>query len=67
MLLCHRYTGDHLVFLDPHTTQQTVRPTDINHIPDASYHCSTPGYMKISEIDPSIAVVTNNITKYPNA
>ena len=50
---------DHLVFLDPHTTQPTVRPSDPDHIPDTSYHCNNPGYMKISDIDPSIAVVTN--------
>lgn len=50
------YKGEHLVFLDPHTTQQTIRPADLAHIPDASYHCNTPGYMKISDIDPSIAV-----------
>ena len=55
MCMC---TGDHLVFLDPHTTQQTIRPTDLAHIPDTSYHCNTPGYMRISDIDPSIAVVT---------
>ena len=55
----YMFTGEHLVFLDPHTTQQTIRPADLAHIPDASYHCNTPGYMKISDIDPSIAVVTN--------
>jgi len=53
----HTHTGDQLVFLDPHTTQQTVRPTDLSHIPDTSYHCNTPGYMNISDIDPSIALV----------
>ena len=51
-------TGDHLVFLDPHTTQPTVRPSDLAHILDTSYHCNNPGYMKIHDIDPSIAVVT---------
>ena len=46
------------MFLDPHTTQQTVRPpTDFSHIPDASYHCNSPGYMKIGDIDPSLALV----------
>ncbi|XP_065888329.1 cysteine protease ATG4B-like [Dysidea avara] len=50
------YKGDQLVYLDPHTTQPMVHPQDLNHIPDTSYHCHSPGYMKISDIDPSIAL-----------
>jgi len=49
--------GDQLVFLDPHTTQPTVHPQDLHHIPDNSYHCHSPGHMKISDIDPSISLV----------
>ena len=47
------------MYLDPHTTQPMVHPQDLNHIPDTSYHCHSPGYMKISDIDPSIALVTS--------
>jgi len=52
--------GDEVLFLDPHTTQQAGSIGNKN-IPqeigmDQTYHCSRAGRMKITSIDPSIAV-----------
>ncbi|CAJ0931288.1 unnamed protein product [Ranitomeya imitator] len=51
------YVGDELIYLDPHTTQLAVEPTDGIYIADDSFHCQHPPCrMHVSEIDPSIAV-----------
>ncbi|XP_073530666.1 cysteine protease ATG4B isoform X1 [Phyllobates terribilis] len=51
------YVGDELIYLDPHTTQLAVEPTDGSFIADDSFHCQHPPCrMHVSEIDPSIAV-----------
>ncbi|XP_047299694.1 cysteine protease ATG4B isoform X2 [Homo sapiens] len=51
------YVGEELIYLDPHTTQPAVEPTDGCFIPDESFHCQHPPCrMSIAELDPSIAV-----------
>ncbi|XP_032125449.1 cysteine protease ATG4B isoform X4 [Sapajus apella] len=51
------YVGEELIYLDPHTTQPAVEPTDSCFIPDQSFHCQHPPCrMSIAELDPSIAV-----------
>ncbi|XP_054114091.1 cysteine protease ATG4B isoform X3 [Callithrix jacchus] len=51
------YVGEELIYLDPHTTQPAVEPTDSCFIPDESFHCQHPPCrMSIAELDPSIAV-----------
>ncbi|XP_053316146.1 cysteine protease ATG4B [Spea bombifrons] len=51
------YVGEELIYLDPHTTQPTVEPSDCSFIADESFHCQHPPCrMHVSEIDPSIAV-----------
>ncbi|KAG9494340.1 hypothetical protein GDO78_001933 [Eleutherodactylus coqui] len=51
------YVGDELIYLDPHTTQPSVEPSDCGLIVDESFHCQHPPCrMHVSEIDPSIAV-----------
>ncbi|XP_006005315.1 cysteine protease ATG4B [Latimeria chalumnae] len=51
------YVGEELIYLDPHTTQPTVDQVDCCFIPDESFHCQHPPCrMRISELDPSIAV-----------
>ncbi|CAG0921459.1 unnamed protein product [Notodromas monacha] len=52
--------GDELVYLDPHTTQQTANPkmkeADDEKQADLSYHCNFARRMPMLQIDPSIAV-----------
>ncbi|XP_077681977.1 cysteine protease ATG4B isoform X2 [Eretmochelys imbricata] len=51
------YVGEELIYLDPHTTQPSVEPSDNSCIPDESFHCQHPPCrMSIAELDPSIAV-----------
>ncbi|XP_048719527.1 cysteine protease ATG4B isoform X4 [Caretta caretta] len=51
------YVGEELIYLDPHTTQPAVEPSDNSCIPDESFHCQHPPCrMSIAELDPSIAV-----------
>ncbi|KAM4694596.1 cysteine protease ATG4B isoform 1-T1 [Discoglossus pictus] len=51
------YVGEELIYLDPHTTQPAVEPSDCSFIADESFHCQHPPCrMHVSEIDPSIAV-----------
>lgn len=47
------YTGDELIFLDPHTTQHHC--LDVTAA-DETYHCEFPGRMSFSCLDPSIAM-----------
>ncbi|XP_006637839.1 cysteine protease ATG4B [Lepisosteus oculatus] len=51
------YVGDEMIYLDPHTTQPAVEPSDDGQVPDDTYHCQHPPCrMHIRELDPSIAV-----------
>ncbi|XP_066565228.1 cysteine protease ATG4B isoform X3 [Amia ocellicauda] len=51
------YVGEELIYLDPHTTQPAVEPSDDGQVPDDTYHCQHPPCrMHIRELDPSIAV-----------
>ncbi|KAL4608347.1 cysteine protease ATG4B isoform X1 [Arapaima gigas] len=51
------FVGEELIYLDPHTTQPAVEPTDDGQVPDDTYHCQHPPCrMNIRELDPSIAV-----------
>ncbi|XP_067944039.1 cysteine protease ATG4A-like isoform X2 [Watersipora subatra] len=50
------YVGNELVFLDPHTTQPVVDLKPDGLWDDSSYHCSIAGRMKISNLDPSLAM-----------
>lgn len=50
--------GEELIYLDPHTTQPAVEPSESGCLPDESFHCQHPPCrMSIAELDPSIAVV----------
>ncbi|XP_074924741.1 cysteine protease ATG4B isoform X5 [Chelonoidis abingdonii] len=49
--------SEELIYLDPHTTQPAMEPSDNGCIPDESFHCQHPPCrMSIAELDPSIAV-----------
>uniref|UniRef100_A0A8C9S408 Cysteine protease n=1 Tax=Scleropages formosus TaxID=113540 RepID=A0A8C9S408_SCLFO len=51
------FVGEELIYLDPHTTQPAVEPSDDGQVPDDTYHCQHPPCrMNIRELDPSIAV-----------
>lgn len=53
------YHGDNMLYLDPHTTQSAVFCSDTTGmVPDQSYHCSQPDRMNISDLDPSVALVS---------
>ncbi|XP_037070026.1 cysteine protease ATG4B-like [Pollicipes pollicipes] len=51
---------DRLVYLDPHTTQPAAevgsKRTDWEEQADRSYHCGGPCFMRLADIDPSLAV-----------
>ncbi|XP_013396096.1 cysteine protease ATG4A [Lingula anatina] len=49
------YVGDQMVYLDPHTTQPYVDLEQLD-ASDESYHCPYASRMKMSQLDPSIAV-----------
>ncbi|XP_046542398.1 LOW QUALITY PROTEIN: cysteine protease ATG4B-like [Haliotis rubra] len=49
------YLGEELVYLDPHTTQQYT-DLDPRLANDDSYHCPFPSRMRLSQLDPSVAV-----------
>ncbi|XP_059923249.1 cysteine protease ATG4B isoform X1 [Gadus macrocephalus] len=50
------YVGEELIYLDPHTTQPSVEPSDDGQVHDDTYHCQHPPCrMHICELDPSIA------------
>jgi cysteine protease ATG4 len=52
------YNDNHLLYLDPHKTQNSVPiPSDDQDISDMSYHCSTFDKIHIGELDPSLALV----------
>uniref|UniRef100_A0A8C7ZIE1 Cysteine protease n=1 Tax=Oryzias sinensis TaxID=183150 RepID=A0A8C7ZIE1_9TELE len=51
------YVGEELIYLDPHTTQPAVEPSEDGQVPDETYHCQHPPCrMHICELDPSIAL-----------
>jgi cysteine protease ATG4 len=53
------YTGDDVVFLDPHVTQHAVDLDELvdGRFDDASYHPETCSRMNFLVMDPSLAVV----------
>ncbi|XP_048858500.1 cysteine protease ATG4A isoform X2 [Brienomyrus brachyistius] len=51
------FTGDELIYLDPHTTQAAVDPEAGGPVDDQSYHCQrSPHRMKAMNLDPSVAL-----------
>jgi len=50
------FNGDRLLYLDPHTTQQTIDVEYHSNIPDESYHSTYPCFMNFAALDPSIAL-----------
>ncbi|XP_025079025.1 cysteine protease ATG4B-like [Pomacea canaliculata] len=52
------FVGDEIVYLDPHTTQLAGNIDDLEEQAalDESYHCPFPGRMKMTRLDPSVAV-----------
>ena len=48
-----------MFYLDPHTTQQAVQVPDGWFIPDSSYHVQQPDHMPLSDLDPSLALVSD--------
>lgn len=52
------YTGDELIFLDPHTTQTFVDTEENGMVDDQTFHClQSPQRMNILNLDPSVALV----------
>uniref|UniRef100_A0A7N5ZVX5 Cysteine protease n=1 Tax=Anabas testudineus TaxID=64144 RepID=A0A7N5ZVX5_ANATE len=50
------FVGEELIYLDPHTTQPAVEPSEDGQVLDEMYHCQHPPCrMHICELDPSIA------------
>ncbi|XP_065178015.1 cysteine protease ATG4B-like [Sycon ciliatum] len=45
-----------LVYLDPHTTQASLQYSEVANFSDSTYHTSSAGKMKPSELDPSVAL-----------
>ena len=60
------YTGDDVVFLDPHVTQQTVDLDELvdGRFDDSSYHPETCSRMNFLVMDPSLAVVNIDETTH---
>ena len=56
-----------MLYLDPHTTQQTVHIPGPAHkhasFPDVSYHCSQADRILISDLDPSLSIVRATATQ----
>ncbi|KAG8553670.1 hypothetical protein GDO81_003505 [Engystomops pustulosus] len=51
------FSGDELIYLDPHTTQTFVDTEDAGTVQDQTYHCQkNPNRMKILNLDPSVAL-----------
>ncbi|XP_029441900.1 cysteine protease ATG4A isoform X1 [Rhinatrema bivittatum] len=51
------FSGEELIYLDPHTTQTFVDSEETGLIHDQSYHCQrAPHKMKIMNLDPSVAL-----------
>lgn len=56
------YTGNEVIYLDPHTTQRSgsiEKKTEEEEIEmDITYHCKAASRIPITEIDPSVALVS---------
>ena len=50
-------SGDDVIYLDPHTTQQFV---DLKKETDESFHCAYASRMRFTNLDPSVAAVSYN-------
>ncbi|XP_066437806.1 cysteine protease ATG4A [Eleutherodactylus coqui] len=51
------FSGDELIYLDPHTTQTFVDTEEADTVQDQTYHCQkNPNRMKILNLDPSVAL-----------
>lgn len=51
------FSGDELIYLDPHTTQTFVDTEETGTVQDQTYHCQkNPNRMKILNLDPSVAL-----------
>ncbi|XP_075040452.1 cysteine protease ATG4A isoform X2 [Mixophyes fleayi] len=51
------FSGDELIYLDPHTTQTFVDTEEAGTMQDQTYHCQkNPNRMKILNLDPSVAL-----------
>ncbi|XP_076131237.1 cysteine protease ATG4A isoform X1 [Alosa pseudoharengus] len=50
------YIGDELIYLDPHNTQPAVDSESGTIVDDQSYHCQRTPHMKITSLDPSVAL-----------
>ncbi|KAM5146662.1 cysteine protease ATG4A [Mantella aurantiaca] len=51
------FSGDELIYLDPHTTQTCVETEQTGTVQDQTYHCQkNPNRMKILNLDPSVAL-----------
>lgn len=51
------FSGDELIYLDPHTTQTVVDTEEAGTVQDQTYHCQkNPNRMKIMNLDPSVAL-----------
>ncbi len=65
-ILIFSFSDDELIYLDPHTTQQAVDTESGSAVDDQSYHCQrTPHRMKITSLDPSVALVRAQTTSLP--
>lgn len=56
------FLGDEVIYLDPHTTQKSGSIEDKTNEEeiemDATYHCKTASRMPITDMDPSVALVS---------
>ncbi len=54
---------DNLIYLDPHTTQESIVVEEgcqmLSAEEDQSFHTQSPGRMPLAQIDPSLALVSN--------
>lgn len=55
------YPENRVFHLDPHTTQPTVQVPDGWFIPDSSYHTHQPEHIDMSDLDPSLALVSEDL------
>jgi len=55
-------SGDEVIFLDPHTTQQACsvvgKDNETERLADLTYHCQYASRLHILQVDPSLAVVS---------
>lgn len=64
------HTDDHVIYLDPHTTQRygcVNQKLDENDIEmDLTYHCKAASRIPITGMDPSVALVIKIIYSHFN-